>query len=383
MSLFAIRTKPQRAERRDISGYPWITGQTVPSPLQSSQTGYSYTASDGFKIAAVTACVGLRSGAFAQLPLKAYQDDTAAVAILVAPQPELFVNPSPTVVPSVWKIQMSISRDLWGYAAGKILGVDAAGYPSKVDWVLPDTIKAWQDYVGGPLRWKFGQVEQDPALVFHIPSRWVTPGNPLGISPLEKSGLVSLAKMAQDFGRNWFLSGAVPAAIIYSDKELDSAQSQDLLDMVMHRFRAGRPAVLGSGLKYEKVSVTADESQFLGTMQAAASDIAISFNLPPSKVAAAISSSEIKYQNLEQSTQQYLMDSINPDLVVTQESIQRHQRAPQYCRWTVAAFLRSDLKTRYDAYAVGLGAGFLDVQEVRAWEELPPMDKPPVPGGPA
>jgi hypothetical protein len=42
-------------------------------------------------------------------------------------QPLLLSRPSPTVVPSVWKTQMSISRDIWGFAAGMILGVDAAG----------------------------------------------------------------------------------------------------------------------------------------------------------------------------------------------------------------------------------------------------------------
>lgn len=370
MSLFTTRTVPRQSERRDINGFPWVVGTTVPTPLQSAATGYAYTPVDGFQIAAVTACVGLRAGAFAQLPLKGYQDVNSEKAELVVPQPELLTNPSNVVVPSVWKTQMSISRDLWGYAVGRILAVDGAGYASKVDWLLPDLCKAKQEYVGGPLLWKFKNEPVDSALVFHVPSRWVTPGNPLGMSPLEKSGLVSLAKMAQDFGRDWFLRGAVPSAILRSDKELTTEQADDLLARMVARFRRRQPAVIGKGMEYEKISVPANESQFLETIRSAASDIAISFNLPPTKIAAAVSGQSVTYQNLEQSTQQYLMDSINPDLVVIQESIARHQRAPQYCRWSTGAFLRADLKTRYEAYQIGLEAGFLDKDEVRAWEDL-------------
>lgn len=373
MSLFTVRTTPSLVRRRDLGSAPWVDGRTVPSPLQSSTPGYGYSADDALRIAAVVACVGLRAGALAQLPLKGYVETLSGVARLIVPQPELLRDPSPTVVPSVWKTQMSISRDLWGYAVGKVLGVDGGGYVSRVEWMLPSVTSARTEYVGGPLIWQFKGADIDSSMVVHVPSRWVTPGNPLGMSPLEHSGLVSLARMAQDFGRDWFRNGAVPSSILYSDKELTTAQADTMLARIRERWRARQPAVLGSGLKYEKVSIPANESQFLETMQRVASDIAISFNLPPAKIAAAASSSDIKYQNLEQSTAQYLMDSINPDLVVVQESLGRLMRDTEFCRWQTGAFLRSDLKVRYESYAIGLASGFLTVDEVRELEELAPM----------
>jgi HK97 family phage portal protein len=345
----------------------------IPKPGDAGALPYVYRTEDALKIAAVVACVGLRAGALAQIPLKAYVEGEVS---RLAEQPELLRTPSTerVVVPSVWKTQMSISRDIWGYAAGRIRAVDAAGYPSKVDWVCPTDITARQDYTGGPLRWWMNGNEVDSSLVFHVPSRWVMPGNPLGISPLENSGLVDLAKRAQDFGRDWFRNGAVPSSILFSDRELDSEQADTLLQKMMQRWRNRQPAVLGSGLKYEQVSVAANESQFIETMQRVAADVAISFNLPPSKIAAAVASGgDIKYQNLEQSTQQYLMDSVNPDLVVIQEVIGLHVRPGTYLRWNTGAFLRADLSTRYDSYKTGLEAEFLTVDEVRSWEELPPL----------
>lgn len=49
------------------------------------------------------------------------------------------------------------------------------------------------------------------------------------------------------------------------------------------------------------------------------------------------------------------------------------------CRWETGAFLRSDIKTRYESYAIGIGAGFLLVDEVRAKEDLAPLPPSSVP----
>lgn len=368
MSLL-IRTAPT-PERRT-----WGNDDKIPKPSEAGGgVHYRYQTDDALRIAAVTACVGLRSGALAQIPVKSYVD--GADQRLASPQPTLLAAPStiPVIVPSVWKIQMSISRDIWGYAVGRIKDVDATGRPAKVDWVCPDDVTARYSSSTGRIDWWFGGEPVDPSLVFHVPSRWVTPGNPLGMSPLEKSGLVELAKQAQEFGRDWFRNGAVPSAILYSDEQLTSDDADTLLGKLMTRWRNRQPGVLGSGLKYEKVSVAANESQFIETMQRAAADIAISFNLPPSKIAAAVASGgDIKYQNLEMSTQQYLMDSINPDLVVIQEILGLYLPAGQYARWSTGGFLRADLKTRYESYKLGLEAEFLTVDEVRVWEELGPM----------
>lgn len=365
MSLL-VRTVPAPQRR-------YADPNVVPSPADAASAPYVYRTEDAFKIAAVVACVGLRAGALAQIPLKQYR--VGAAPELVEPQCELLRAPSTmrVVVPSVWKTQMSISRDIWGYAAGRIRGVDAAGYVSKVDWKLPDA-EVSATYSDGRLRWTMDRAPIDESLVFHVPSRWVLPGRPLGVSPLEHSGLVDLAKRAQDFGRDWFRNGAVPSAILYSNKVLTDIEADGILTKILARWKRRQPAVVGSGMKYESVSVPANESQFIETMQRAAADVAISFNLPPSKIAAAVASGgDIKYQNLEMSTQQYLMDSINPDLTLTQEVIGLYVDPRTYLRWSTGAFLRADLKTRYESYAIGKQAGFLENDEIRDWEELPPM----------
>jgi HK97 family phage portal protein len=326
---------------------------------------------EGLQIAAVVACVGLRAGAFAQLPLKDYRERNGLAEVL-EPQPDLFSTPSDLVVPSVWKSQMSISRDLFGFALARVWAWDGAMYPKRADWLDPSRIT--HKTVGGVIEWRYDRELLDPSEVIHVPSRFVLPGDPVGTSPLQYSGLVDLAQRAQEFGRDWFRNGAVPSSIIYSDEKLTSDQATSLLETIRQRWRNRQPAVLGAGMRYEKVAVAANESQFLETCRQAAHDIAISFNLPPEKIGAAVSGQSITYANREQNQQQYLIDSINPDLVVVQESLDRHTPRGQFCKFNTGAFLRSDLKTRYEAHGLGIKHRFLTPNEARALEEMPPLD---------
>jgi len=360
-------------ERRNF-----MDAQDVLRASRSLRTGTiaRYTTRDALEIAAVVSCVGLRAGAFAQLPIKGYLDDASGLPVFKSPQPDLLRSPSDVVVPSVWKTQLSISRDLWGFALGKITAFDAAFYAKRVEWIDPSIVDP--KIVGATVEWRVDREYIDPSLLLHIPSRWVLPGNPVGICPLEYSGLVDLAKRAQDFGRDWFRNGAVPSSIVYSDRELNAEQAEGILNRIMDRWRNRQPALLDNRLKYEKISVAANESQFLETCNKVAHDIAISYNLPPSKVGAAMSGADISYGNRDQDQQQYLIDSINPDLVVVEESLDRHSPRGQYCKFKTGAFLRSDLKTRYESYKLGIEAQFILPNEVRALEELAP-----IPGGDA
>ena len=363
--LFRGSSQSTPAQQRDFLGVPGAISPRTGNP------SYTYSQLEALRIAAVVACIGLRAGAFAQLPLKGYRDRDG-IAELLSPQPELLRNPSDRVVPSVWKTQMSISRDLWGFALGQVVGWDASYYPARVEWFDPSQIT--HDMKGNEVVWRLkGTGVLDPSRLVHIPSRWVIPGDPIGISPLAYSGLTDLARKAQDFGRDWFTNGAVPSSLIYSEQPLTADDAQGIVDTIMAKWQARKPAVLGAGLRYEKISVPANESQFLETCNKVAADIATSFNLPPSKIGAAISGQNVTYSNRDQDRQEYLVDSINPDLVVIQESLDRNSPRTQYCKFSTGAFLRSDLKTRYEAYKLGIEAQWQHPDEVRALEELPPL----------
>ncbi len=45
----------------------------------------------------------------------------------------------------------------------------------------------------------------------------------------------------------------------------------------------------------------------------------------------------------------------------------------QYARFNRGSLLRTDLKTRYESYEIGLRAGFLTIAEVRELEDREPL----------
>jgi hypothetical protein len=62
-----------------------------------------------------------------------------------------------------------------------------------------------------------------------------------------------------------------------------------------------------------------------------------------------------------------------PYLIPIEDALSTLVPRAQRVKFNVDGLLRSDLSTRYAAHAVGIGSGFLTVDEARAYEDLPPL----------
>jgi HK97 family phage portal protein len=359
-----------RRERRAVT-FQTLWGSDRHAGLHRS----GYSGLDAFAVDAVIGAVGLRAGHLAQVPFRAYRMVDGTPQPLER-QPALLRTPSATVVPSVWRVQMSTSRDLWGYAAGLIVSTDAVGWPTQVEWLPPWQMVPTQTTVGGRLDWRLSGQPIDASRVLHVPSRWVMPGNPAGVAPLERAGLVELSRKAQDFGRDWFTNGAVPSMMIYSDQVLTEDQSEEISSRIVQKWRNRKPAVAGSGLKVEALDIKGDDTMMLATLRQLRTSIAVAYNLPPEKLGGEVSGGALTYGNRESNQAALLVDSLNPDLVIIAETLTANLPQPQWVEAVTGALLQSDLKTRYEAHQIGVQAGFLTPNEARSLENLAPL-----PGG--
>lgn len=362
-----------RGERRNVSYQDvWSKGNDWHAEAKANH--------DALALSAVIACVNLRANTIAQLPLKAYRLGPDGLPVEVPRQPQLIEAPSKGPR-SYWLRQMSISRDIFGNAFGMVVGRDAAGWPTAVEWLDPTKVTTNQPYAGAPVDYTFNGKPVPESDLLIVPG-FPVPGSPLGISPLQRSGLVELSSRAQAFGADWFKNGAVPSAILYADTELDAEQAERIRASVQASWRKRRPAVLGSGLRWEKVSTSdVNESQALTTMRHAQVDVCQIFGVPPEKIGIASSGQSITYANREQQAQQFLVDTVNAELVLIQEILTANMPRPQFARFNTGALLRSDLMSRYSAYSTALAAGFLSVDEVRQLEDRGPLPAPATPPG--
>jgi HK97 family phage portal protein len=330
------------------------------------------------RLSAVWACVRLLAGVGSTLPLDVYRrvgDENRPTSA-----PMLLKSPAPDVTLSTWLYQLWQSLLTSGNAYGLVTSYAANGYPSTVELIDPACVSwhqngdDWEVRVDGkPLtRWPVGPL-------WHVPL-FTKAGCPWGMSPVENAKqTIGAGLAAESFGSQFFTKGGNPNAIIYAEQELSADQAQGIKQAFVSATSGSRePAVMGAGLKYERVQVNPDEAQFLDAQRFTVEQVARIYGVPAELIGGAASGSSVTYANREQRAADFLTFGLMPYLIPLEDSLSQLVPAPQRVKFNVSGLLRADLSTRYQAHSVGLGAGFLTVNEVRELEDLPPLAEPQV-----
>jgi phage portal protein BeeE len=87
--------------------------------------------------------------------------------------------------------------------------------------------------------------------------------------------------------------------------------------------------------------------------------------------------SSMTYANTEQLGTDVTRFTFMPWIVRLEGALSRLLPRPQFAKFNLDAFLRSALRDRYESYKTGIETGFLEVNEVRAWENLDPINTAP------
>jgi HK97 family phage portal protein len=271
--------------------------------------------------------------------------------------------------------QLWSSLLLDGNAYGLVTETGVNGFPVTVEILDPMTVQ-WRHVEG---EWTTLINEKRINLwpngpLWHMPM-FSMPGMPMGQSPISASKqAIGSGISAEQFGAQFFDAGGNPNAIIYSDSELTPEQAQGIKGAFTNATQGNRePAIMGSGLKYERVQISPDESQFLDSQRFTVEQIARIYGIPPELIGAATSGSSVTYANREQRAADWLSFGLMPYLIPIEDALSTLVPRAQRVKFNVDGLLRSDLSTRYAAHAVGIGSGFLTVDEARAYEDLPPL----------
>ena len=325
---------------------------------------------------AVWACVRLIAGVGSTLPIDAYR--MVGGESVPTPAAGVLVDPSVDVSPSVWRYQMWSSLLLAGNAYGLITEFAPNGFPRRIEMLSPNVV-TWHDEDGGwvtkidnqPVgRWPNGRL-------WHT-AIFVPGGQPFGLSPITyASRSIASGLEAEKFGGEFFTGGGHPSSIIYSEQNLTPDQAQGAKDAFVRATRGREPAVFGAGLKHEQIQISPTDSQFLDSQRYTVEQIARIYGVFPEMIGAATSGSSVTYANREQRAADWLTYGLIPYLVPVEESLSSLIPRPQKVKANVSAVLRSDLKTRYESYAIALTNEFLTVDEVRELEDRPPMPESP------
>lgn len=301
--------------------------------------------------------------------------DQGGIVAVKTPVPGILTQPSAAKGTFAWTYGQWISLLLRGNAWGLILGRDKLGYPTQIELQHPDTVRV-QVNSKGVREIRVNNELVDPANVWHTAIH-VMPGSDLGMSTIKYAAMTTrTAQAAEAYGLSYFEDGAHPSAVLTNKNanKISQEQAQSVKEKFVAALHGTRePVVMAGGWEYQQIQIDPKDSQFLELMDAKGADICRFFGMMPSMGGYGTPNSSITYQNVEQSTMDFLTYPMTPWIVQQEEWLTDLIPRGQYVKLDTSPLLRTDFLTRMTGYHMMIGSRAFTQDEVRAMEDYAPL----------
>ena len=210
----------------------------------------------------------------------------------------------------------------------------------------------------------------------------IRPENMLEICNLQRMSPIrlhrenlGLAKSAQDFGAEYFGQSGQMTGVLSSEQPLKKEQ----MDVIQGSWNSGAAnagtKLMPFGFKYQRISISPDEAQFIETRKFQAEEICRIFSVPPSLVMIPSQT----FNNTEQQNLMFARHTIVPWTQRVEQEIDRKlipsfDRLVIYSKFKLSDLQRGDSAARANYYTQMLQNGVLSINEVRKEEELNPVE---------
>lgn len=246
----------------------------------------------------------------------------------------------------------------------------------------PIEVAVWRDQQGHTVFTYRGK-DYTPREVTHLHLMRL-PGAVRGLGPIQAAqATMRVTRDMREYMAGWFDDSGQPTGVLTSDQVLTADDARHFrnswngIDAEGNRITdTANPSgikVLGKGTKYEPILLSPRDALWLEAQAFSTTEVARLFGVPSSLMLAAIEGNSQTYSNVEQEWLAFTRFTLIGYLRKIEEALTEMTPLGQTVRFNLETLLRSDTKSRYDAHAVALDAGFLTADEVRAIENLPPM----------
>jgi HK97 family phage portal protein len=194
----------------------------------------------------------------------------------------------------------------------------------------------------------------------------------LGYSPLSLARqAIGLSIAAEAFGAAYWRNASRPSGVLSTDKELTPDAIGRMRESWEARMKgvqsAGAIAVLEGGLKYQQISLSPQDSQWLEGRAFQREEICAIYRVPPSVVG--LSVNKQSYASAEQSNREWVTNCLSSWAARLEAEARRKLfRSDEGLDTEISfdAMLRADLITRYRSFSIARQFGFMSVNEIRA-----------------
>lgn len=377
LGQFFTRSRPvdPGGHTRAITEFAIIDGVAVDG---SGETGARYRG--GMSIPGAWRASILISDLLGSVPWDAFRQRAGGPVELLTPRPPLLEQPSPPDTQMTTISSLALDEIWNGNSIEIIAARSPSGWPTatlpvpaELCGVRRVTEAAYSPLPVGTIEYNIGGLRFAPWEVIHTKGP-CAPGALKGMGVLEHhmtGGALGLAREQMRQASNLANHG-VPTGYL-------EAQNPDVTDEELAALKAGwlrsqrdrTIAALNASVKFEPLSWNPEQMQMVEARRYTLTDLELIFGLPVGWLGGMNSARQ--YSNIEQDAVNLLKFTLRGHLARFEQARSLAFPRGTTVRADLDSILRADTLTRYQAYAVALDKGFRTVDEIRAAENLPPL----------
>lgn len=375
----------RKLAQRDHPSNPgeWLIKWFGGGKTASGATVNNYTA---LNYSALWSCVRVICKAVSTMPLHLYERLDAGGKRRAVKHPLYFLlhsRPNSEMVPLTFKDTLTAHVLTWGNGYAEIER-NKSGYPIALWPLTPNRVTPERNKITKEIQYKVvlpdngGTATLKKDQVFHIPGPGFDGTKGYSVLTMFRES-IGLGLSLQEYAARFFGNGAAPMGVLEHPLELKGPAKDYLRDSwnEMHQglSNAHRVAILEEGMKYKQIGVSPEDAQMLESRKFSQIEMASIFQIPPHKVG---NMDKATFTNIEHQAQEFLTDTLLYWLTLWEQTVQWKLLTPSdqvryFAEFLTANLLRGDLKSRYDAYAVGKQWGWLSSDDIREKENENPL----------
>lgn len=197
-----------------------------------------------------------------------------------------------------------------------------------------------------------------------------------GLTPIEMCSTgIGLAMTAENHAKMFYDNGGKPNMTI----EVPQTLSDEAYNRMKTSFASAyggqnsyKTAILEGGASAKTITMSAKDAEFIATRKFQKSEISAMFNIPPHLIG---DLEKATFSNIEQQSIEFEKFTIRPLVTKIEAALnaslltEKEVLDGYYFKFNTDALLRGDIKSRYDAYAVGRQWGWLSANDIRNKED--------------
>lgn len=353
--------------------------------LGSTHSGVYVNPYNALSSSTVLRCVQVLSHSLAMLPLYIYRnlDKGKQIAKDHPLYSILQFQPNPEMSSFIFREMMMMHLLLRGNAYAEI-EFDNAGRVKNLWPIYPDFVLVRRDKDTGAIVYDVNT----RSFAVTLPAYRMLHIKGMGDNGLMGRSLIAIARDAigltlatEEFSERFYSNNAKPSGFW----GYPAGTSNEKLELFAKSIKGNheglsnqhRTAVVEDCFKFNPITISQQDSQYLQTRQFQVAEICRIFGVPPTLV---YDLTKATYSNIEQASLDFVIYSLMPWLIRFEQEFQRSviqkwEQQSYFIKFDTREMLRGDLKTQSDSWKIGREGGWLSINDIREMQGLNPIPK--------